>query len=99
MSLQVRISGILLRSVQAEQFFTAYTEHAVERAQKRPLEEERIRTQLAKTGGTLFFLKDIGNSMDPGCISSDEAAEPSALCIGWIEKKRSQLLFTGNAIL
>ena len=23
-------------------------------AQKRPLEEERIRTQLAKTGGTLF---------------------------------------------
>ena len=44
--------------------YTAYTEHAVERAQKRPLEEERIRTQLAKTGGTLFFLKDLEISMD-----------------------------------
>ena len=43
--------------------YTAYTEHAVEHAQKRPLEEERIRTQLAKTGGTLFFLKDLEISM------------------------------------
>ena len=28
------------------------------------MEEERIRTQLAKTGGTLFFLKDLEISMD-----------------------------------
>ena len=65
LSLQVGYPGILLRSACREFSYTAiYTEHAVEHAQKRPLEEERIRTQLAKTGGTLFFLKDLEISMD-----------------------------------
>lgn len=45
--------------------YTAYTETCVDHAQKRPLEEERIRTQLSKTGGTLFSMETLEMEMDP----------------------------------
>ncbi len=78
--------------------YTAYTEHAVERAQKRPLEEERIRTQLAKTGGTLFFLKNLEISMDQDAFLPMQQLN-SLRRAALDSEERSQLLFTGNATL
>ena len=79
--------------------YTAYTEHAVERAQKRPLEEERIRTQLAKTGGTLFFLKDPEISMDQDAFLPMQ--QLNRLRRAALDGLRREIAtaFTGNAIL
>ena len=53
--------------------YTAYTEHAVERAEA-PIGGREEFTQLAKTGGTIFPERS-GNIYGSGCISSDAAAE------------------------
>ena len=46
--------------------FTAYTEVPVQAAANRPLEEERLRTQLMKTGETPFEFETLELQIDPG---------------------------------